>query len=74
MYAQLIQDKLKYSSFKLRMWNELATVFLFAIVFLVVLKNNVNWIWGVVGVVVLGAILFFAIKAYRKIRSKEDDQ
>ncbi len=74
MYTQLVNDKLSYSSFKLRMWNELATVFLFAIVFLVVLKNNISWVWGVAGTVILGAILFFAVKTYRKIREKKENQ
>lgn len=73
MFTQLVNDKLNYSSFKLRLWNEVATVFLFAIVFLVVLKNNISWVWGVVGMAILGVILFFAVKAYRKIREKKDN-
>jgi len=72
MFTQLINDKLNYSSFKLRLWNEVATIFLFAIVFLVVLKNNVTWVWGLGGMVVLGVLLYFGIKAYRKIREKKD--
>ncbi|MCB0401037.1 MAG: CopD family protein [Flavobacteriales bacterium] len=73
MFTQLIKDQLSYSSFKLRLWNELATVFLFAIVFLVVLKNNISWVWGIAGFLVLGIILYFAVKAYRKIREKKED-
>lgn len=74
MFTQLIDDKLNYSSFKLRLWNEVATVFLFAIVFLVVLKNNISWVWGVVGMAILGVLLYYGIKAYRKIREKKDNQ
>ena len=74
MFSQLINDKLKYSSFKLRLWNEVATVFLFAIVFLVVLKNNISWVWGVVGMAVLGVLLFWGIKTYKKIRAKKENQ
>lgn len=73
MFNQLIKDKLEYSSFKLRLWNEIATVFLFAIVFLVVLKSSISWIWGIVGVVVLGVLLFFSVKAYRRIREKKNN-
>ncbi len=72
MYSQLISDKLSYSSFKLRMWNEIATVLLFAIVFLVVLKSAISWVWGVVGIVLFGIILMIAIKAYKKIREKNN--
>lgn len=59
----------KYSSNQLRIWNELATLFLFAIVFIVVLKNALNWIWGVSGLVLIGILLMFAIKIYKKFRN-----
>ena len=72
MFVQLINDKLTFSSFKLRIFNEIATILLFAIVFLVVLKNNISWIWGVVGIVLFGIILMLAIKAYKKIREKNN--
>jgi len=45
-HAQELQkDNLKYSSFRLRMWNEVTTLLLFAIVFIVVLKDLGNWLW-----------------------------
>ena len=47
----------KWTSTQLRLWNELATLLLFAIVFLVVLKNAVNWIYGVVGIIALSCLL-----------------
>ena len=74
MYAQLIKDKLTFSSFKLRMWNEVATVLLFAIVFLVVLKSAISWVWGVVGIVLFGVLLMLAIKVYKNIRGKDNTQ
>ena len=74
MYVQLIKDKLTFSSFKLRMFNEVATVLLFAIVFLVVLKSAIGWVWGVVGIVLFGVLLMLAIKAYKKIRENKDNQ
>jgi putative membrane protein len=74
MYIQLINDKLNFSSLKLRIWNEVATVFLFAIVFLVVLKNAISWVWGVVGIVLFGVLLMLAIKTYKNIREKKNIQ
>jgi len=38
MYNQIEKGYLKYSSFSLRIWNEVATIILFACVFFVVLK------------------------------------
>jgi putative membrane protein len=55
----------------LRLWNELATVLLFAIVFLVVLKSALNWIFGVVGLVSLAVILMIAVKIYKRYREKK---
>ncbi len=39
IFNQLQNDIIKWSSFKLRIWNEVATIILFATVFLVVLKK-----------------------------------
>ncbi len=70
IYSQLQQDIVKYSSNKLRIWNEVATIILFSIVFLVVLKNTVNWIYGVVSIVGISILLMLGIKLYKKIRYK----
>ncbi len=59
-----------WTSNKLRVWNEVATIFLFAIVFVVILKDSLNWIFGVVGLLVFSIILMLAIKFYKKIRNK----
>lgn len=72
IYVQLQRDIVKYSAFKLRLWNEVATLLLFAIVFLVVLKNTINWIWGIVGILVFGIVLMLSIRLYKKIRSKRN--
>jgi len=70
MYNQIEKGYLKYSSFALRIWNEVATIILFACVFLVVLKNTVGWIFGVLGIVGLSVILMLGIKIYKRIRQK----
>jgi putative membrane protein len=55
---------------KLRIWNEVATLFLVAIVFLIVVKNQLSWIWGTLGILVFGVMLMLAIKLYKRIREK----
>lgn len=52
-----------------RIWNEVATLFLVAIVFLIVLKDNVDWIYGTIGFFVLSILLMIAIKIYKKLRA-----
>ena len=61
----------KWTSTQLRLWNELATLFLFAIVFLVVLKNSLNWIFGVVGIIAISIVLMMAVKIYKRFREKK---
>lgn len=60
----------KYTSDQLRMWNEVATIFLVAIVMLVVVKKEISVIWGLVGMLLLIFILMLAIRIYKRIRSK----
>ena len=66
MFKNFKNDIFKYSSFKLRLWNEVATLFLVAIVFIVVLKDQGNWLWGVIGLVIFAVLLLIAINVYRK--------
>lgn len=72
MYNQISKGYLKYSSFALRIWNEVATIILFACVFLVVLKNTLGWIFGVLGIVGVSVLLMFGIRLYKKIREKNN--
>lgn len=74
MMFQLREEKLNWSSAKLRMWNEVSTLLLFAIVFLVVLKSAVSWVFGVLALVGLAVILMVLIKLYKKYRSKKGEK
>lgn len=72
MYNQIEKGYLKYSSFALRIWNEVATIILFACVFLVILKNSLGWIFGVIGIVSVSILLMLGIKLYKNIRNKNN--
>ena len=58
------------TSMRLRFLNEIPTVILIAVVFLIVLQDAVGWIWGVGGILGLALILTVAIKRYQKSRSE----
>ena len=66
---QIQKGEFVHSSKRLRLWNELATFFLVSIVFLVVLKNNVNWLYGTIGFFSFGFLLYSAVKIVQNIRS-----
>jgi len=60
-----------WSSTKLRLWNEVATILLVAIVFLVVLKTTLSMVYGVLGLVVLGLVMMVFVKIYKNRREKK---
>lgn len=70
IYKSLQKGKPVWSSTQLRVWNEAATVLLFAIVFLIVMKNTVSMIWGLVGLLILSFLLMLGIKVYKKNRER----
>jgi putative membrane protein len=72
-YKQLQRDEVKKTSNFMRLWNEGATFILFAVVFLVILKSAINWVFGVVGIFALGVLLMLGFKMYKNIRSKNPD-
>ena len=69
IHLQMKKGIFKYSSTQLRIWNEVATLFLFAIVFIVVLKSTLSWLWGVIGLILIGILLMLGIKIYKKLRN-----
>lgn len=59
---------IRYSGMKMRMWNEVATLFLVAIVFIVVLKDMLSWIPGLIGLIIFSLAIVAGIRVYKKIR------
>lgn len=72
-FKQLQRDEVKKTSNFMRLWNEGATFILFAVVFLVILKNAISWIFGVVGIIVLGILLMLGFKIYKNIREQNSN-
>ena len=70
IYKQQAAGIFNYSSQQLRIWNELATIFLVAIVMLVVVKQALSWLWGLLGLTAFIIALMSAIRIYKAIRAK----
>ena len=70
IFRQLQRGNARFSSTQLRVYNEIATLILFAVVFLIVLKNELSWIWGTIGLISFAVVLMVAIKLYKKFRKK----
>jgi len=71
MMQQMRKGIFNFTSTQLRIWNEVATILLFAIVFLAVLKNAVDWIYGVIGLLVFSLMIMSAVKIYKYYRLKK---
>jgi putative membrane protein len=72
IFRKVQNNQIKYTAFQLRIFNEVATILLFAIVFLVTLKSAINWIWGVVGIILFVGLMALGIKLYKTIREKKN--
>jgi len=71
IFKKFQKGEAKYTSNLMRIWNEVATLFLVAIIFIVELQNTLSWVWGVLGLTVFAALLMIAIRAYKRLREKK---
>lgn len=70
IFKQLQSGVAKFTSTQLRIFNEIATLILISIVFIIVLKNELNWIKGTVGFLLVTLVLMIAIRMYKRLRAK----
>lgn len=61
-------------SFKLRLFNELATIFLVCIVFLAVIKPLSGFVWGILGILGFTGVLMLTVSIYRKSRKNKSEE
>lgn len=69
IYRQQTAGVFRYSSQQLRIWNEVATLFLVPIVMLATVKQSISWVWGLVGLIGFVIVLMSAVKIYKTVRS-----
>ena len=72
IFRQLQNDEVKHTSNFMRLWNEGATIILFAVVFLVILKSAINWVYGVAGIFVFMILIMLGFKFYKRVRAKNN--
>jgi len=71
IFKQQMKGVFKFTSQQLRIWNEVATIFLIAIVMLAVVKEGISVVWGLVGLVLFVIVLMSAVKIYKLVRNKK---
>jgi protoporphyrinogen IX oxidase len=71
IFNKLKNDVVRYSSQQLRIWNEVATLFLISIVFLIVLKDALSMLWGIAGLLLVTFFIMMGIRIYKKTRNEK---
>lgn len=70
IYHELQNDRYPLSPMQLRFWNEVSSIFLVAIVFLVIFKSVLHMGYSLLGLILFILVLISAIKLYKFIREK----
>lgn len=68
LYGAFKSGAFPYSGRHMRIWNEVPTLLLFAIVFLAVLRDGLQAMWAVGGLLLLSFSLLIAIRVYARLR------
>ncbi|MDB5253807.1 MAG: protoporphyrinogen oxidase [Flaviaesturariibacter sp.] len=68
LYKQQSRGAFRYTSQQLRIWNEVATIFLVAIVMLATVKQSLSFVWGLAGLAAFVIVLMSAIRIYKSLR------
>lgn len=71
LYKAFLRGTFRYSATFFRFWNEGATLILFAVVFLAILKNSTHWVFGLLGLIGLALLLVIAIRLYKRYRTSK---
>jgi protoporphyrinogen IX oxidase len=70
IFKQQQQGIFRFSSQQLRVINEVATIFLVAIVILATVKSALSFIWGIGGLLAFIALLLLSIRLYKTLRQR----
>jgi len=62
------RDQFRWTSQQLRLWNEVATLLLVAIVFIAITKGAMNWWKAVVVFIAIAVVFMILIRLYKRVR------
>jgi protoporphyrinogen IX oxidase len=71
LFNQLKKGAVRYSSTRMRLWNEVATLLLISIVFIIVLKNTLSMVWGLVGLLIVTGLILGGMTIYKSYRKNK---
>ena len=73
VYAQLKKAEVRWSALQLQLFAQGATLLLFTLVVLVIMRERLGWVWGSLGLLVMGGVIAYAIASTRKKELHDND-
>lgn len=70
LFLRFQKNIISLNSTQLRVFNEVATLILVAVAFIVVKKSTLNWLYGTLGFFAVAIGLMIAIQWYKRLRSR----
>ena len=66
IYARLKKVEALWSALQLQLFAQGATLLLFALIVLVLMRDRLSWVWGVLGLLVIGGLIAYGIASTRR--------
>ena len=73
LHIQLRKGTMKWSALQLHLWAQGAPILLFALIVLALVRDRLTWLWGALGLLVVGALVMVAITSVRDRGNKDND-
>lgn len=70
LIRKLENAKTGFSSFQFRLFNELPSLFLIAIVLLAVFRNKLNFLYAIIGILIAALLMYLIARVYKNNREK----
>lgn len=65
IHGLLKRGEVKWTAFQLSLWSQGATLFLFVFVVLLIFRERMDWVWGSLGLLVVGAVVMLVVNGMR---------
>lgn len=65
IHMRLRSGRIEWSAFQLSLWSQVATLFLFVLVVLLIFRARMDWVWGSFGLLVVGGVVMLVWTALR---------
>lgn len=65
LHRLLKSGAIKWSALQLSIWSQGATLFLFVLVVLLIFREQMGWVWGSLGLLIVGAVVMLVASGLR---------